>query len=201
MRNLLPTAALAAAVSCLALTPSLAQVQAEVQPRQGAAQQSQGAFQYVPAQQPNEWAANTLIGKAIENHQGERLGDVNNVIVNEKGDVVAVTIGVGGFLGIGEKDVGVPYDAIEFRLKTDRTAATTPRGTQTQTGQTGTQTQTGQVEPRQTDPATTPRAEDRNWNFAADQRNDVVLVLNATRAQLEAAPEYVWIDDRRGRTG
>jgi PRC-barrel domain len=51
----------------------------------------------------------------VENAQGENLGEINNVIINEKGDVVAAIIGVGGFLGIGEKNVGVPFDALEFR--------------------------------------------------------------------------------------
>ena len=47
--------------------------------------------------------------------KAENLGEINNVIINEKGDVVAAIIGVGGFLGIGEKNVGVPFDALEFR--------------------------------------------------------------------------------------
>ena len=37
------------------------------------------------------------------------------MIINEKGNVVAAVIGVGGFLGIGEKNVAVPFDALEFR--------------------------------------------------------------------------------------
>lgn len=52
---------------------------------------------------------------SAKNRDGETLGDINNVILNEKGNVVAATIGVGGFLGIGEEDVGVPFDNIDFR--------------------------------------------------------------------------------------
>ena len=55
------------------------------------------------------------IGRTVENANGDNLGEINNVIINEKGDVVAVVIGVGGFLGIGEKNVGVPFDELDFK--------------------------------------------------------------------------------------
>jgi hypothetical protein len=70
---------------------------------------------YITRQQPTDWTAEALIGRSVVNAQNENLGEINNVIVNEKGRVVALTIGVGGFLGIGEKDVGVPFEALEFR--------------------------------------------------------------------------------------
>ena len=72
-------------------------------------------IKYVTRQSPTDWSAQALIGRSVKNPNGETLGDINNVILNEKGDVVAVTIGVGGFLGIGEKDVGVPFDTLDFR--------------------------------------------------------------------------------------
>ena len=72
-------------------------------------------IKYITRQTPTDWTAEALIGRTVENDQGDNLGEINNVIINEKGDVVAVVIGVGGFLGIGEKNVGVPFDALDFR--------------------------------------------------------------------------------------
>ena len=58
-----------------------------------------------------------MISKTVQNTGGQSLGEINNVILNEKGKVVAVTIGVGGLLGLGEKDVGVPFDALKCARK------------------------------------------------------------------------------------
>jgi sporulation protein YlmC with PRC-barrel domain len=208
MSKFMTTTAAAALLAAVAVTPAIAQ---ETQPQQpGAQQQTQQQAQpagqqinYVQRQNENEWAANTLIGMNVENHQGENLGSINNVIVNEQGDVVAVTIGVGGFLGIGEKDVGVPYEAIEFRLDTDRTAATRTgaTGTADRTAQQPADGQTAQQQAaRPVNGETAQRTGDRTTMWGADQRDNVVLMLNATREQLEAAPEYVWLTDQ-DRTG
>ena len=59
--------------------------------------------------------ASEIVGKRVRNAAGDNLGEINNVIINEKGDVVAVVIGVGGFLGIGEKNVGVPFNELQFK--------------------------------------------------------------------------------------
>ncbi|TKT42616.1 photosystem reaction center subunit H, partial [Rhizobiaceae bacterium LC148] len=65
------------------------------------------------------------------NPNNESIGDVNDLIIEEDGGVVAAVVGVGGFLGIGEKDVAVPMDKItmsrdaennQVRLTTSETA-------------------------------------------------------------------------------
>ena len=129
------------------------------------------SFEYVPRQQPTDWTAQALIGRTVENDQGDNLGDINNVILNEKGDVVAVTIGVGGFLGIGEKNVGVPFEALDFRVD-DRSSEMTTRSD----------------EP-------TERKTDREARFDTEHSN-IRIVLNASKEQLEAAPEFVWLDEQ-----
>ena len=45
----------------------------------------------------------------------ENIGEINDVLINRNGQVVAVIIGVGGFLGIGEKDVAVPMSMLLFQ--------------------------------------------------------------------------------------
>jgi sporulation protein YlmC with PRC-barrel domain len=58
--------------------------------------------------------ASSLIGSTVYSAANENVGDVNDIIIGKDGKVQAVIIGVGGFLGLGEKDVAVPMDRITF---------------------------------------------------------------------------------------
>ena len=46
-----------------------------------------------------------------------KIGDIKDVLLDKSGQVVAVILGVGGFLGVGEKDVAVPFKAIRVTEK------------------------------------------------------------------------------------
>jgi sporulation protein YlmC with PRC-barrel domain len=46
-----------------------------------------------------------------------KIGEVTDVLVDKAGKVQALIVGVGGFLGIGEKDLAVPFSAVEFKSK------------------------------------------------------------------------------------
>jgi sporulation protein YlmC with PRC-barrel domain len=61
--------------------------------------------------------ATEIIGKQVYSSSAtdaEHIGDVNNLVVGERGEVAAVVIGVGGFLGIGEKNVAVNYAELQW---------------------------------------------------------------------------------------
>ncbi|MEM5501085.1 PRC-barrel domain-containing protein [Ahrensia kielensis] len=88
----------------------------------------------------NQMTSDDLIGSDIKNTAGESLGDVEQIIVSTEGDLAGIIVGVGGFLGIGEKSVAINFDAITF----------------------------------ETDP----------------DSGDTLLVLNSTKEELEAAPEF-----------
>ncbi len=49
--------------------------------------------------------------------QDDKIGDVNDVLLDKSGRITAVIVGVGGFLGVGEKDVAVPFTAIALKEK------------------------------------------------------------------------------------
>jgi sporulation protein YlmC with PRC-barrel domain len=68
---------------------------------------------FLTEQQGTEWMASSLIGSSIYNSADENLGDVNDIILNEDGSIHAVDIGVGGFLGIGEKNVAVAFNNLK----------------------------------------------------------------------------------------
>jgi sporulation protein YlmC with PRC-barrel domain len=52
-------------------------------------------------------------------NDAERVGEINDLVINEDGSVGAVIIGVGGFLGIGEKNVAVEYDLLQWTTAED----------------------------------------------------------------------------------
>jgi sporulation protein YlmC with PRC-barrel domain len=49
-----------------------------------------------------------------------KIGDVNDVLIDKQGQVTALMIGVGGFLGMGEKDVAVPFSSIRANVKDNK---------------------------------------------------------------------------------
>jgi len=61
--------------------------------------------------------ASNVIGKAIYNGQDETIGDVNDLIIGQSGRVEAVIVGVGGFLGLGEKDVKLAFDDLSMERR------------------------------------------------------------------------------------
>jgi hypothetical protein len=63
-------------------------------------------------QDKNSILASTLIGSTVYSPDNQKVGDINDVIVGLDGKVEGVVIGVGGFLGLGEKDVAVKMDQI-----------------------------------------------------------------------------------------
>jgi sporulation protein YlmC with PRC-barrel domain len=59
-------------------------------------------------------SASDFMGKRVYTRNGDDIGEVNDLIVTDNGGVQAVVLGVGGFLGIGEKDVAVSMASIEM---------------------------------------------------------------------------------------
>jgi sporulation protein YlmC with PRC-barrel domain len=74
-----------------------------------------------------EWRASKLIGVNVYNEANEKIGDINDVILDSSGKVENVVLGVGGFLGMGEHYVAVTYDKLKWSNEPPRstTASTT----------------------------------------------------------------------------
>ncbi|APE45335.1 hypothetical protein BOO69_06310 [Sulfitobacter alexandrii] len=60
----------------------------------------------------NTILADDLIGTNVYSTAGENIGEIDDLIVNLDGSVEGAVIGVGGFLGIGEKWVAVAMDSL-----------------------------------------------------------------------------------------
>lgn len=53
-----------------------------------------------------------LMGADISTTGDEDVGSVDDLIIDDDGQIVAVVVGVGGFLGMGQKDVAIGWDDV-----------------------------------------------------------------------------------------
>ena len=62
----------------------------------------------------DQWRASKLMGLDIYNDQNEKLGDINEILLDKSGKIDSVIIGVGGFLGVGSREIKVTMDKLKF---------------------------------------------------------------------------------------
>ncbi|MFN2289146.1 MAG: PRC-barrel domain-containing protein [Chromatocurvus sp.] len=67
---------------------------------------------YLSAAPADGTHASNLIGAEVKTTNDEEVGSVSDLIIDDKGQVVAIVVGVGGFLGMGEKDVAIGWDDV-----------------------------------------------------------------------------------------
>lgn len=121
IRTLLTTTALAAllATGAIAQEATTSTTTTTEAPAAGADMVMQG-YQFVDT----DGLASRLIGFPIYTSaaaDAEKLGEINDLVINESGDVAAVIVGVGGFLGVGEKNVAVDYTQLQWVAAADNT--------------------------------------------------------------------------------
>lgn len=61
-----------------------------------------------------DWRASKVAGLSVYNDKNESVGSINDMLMDKSGAIKAVVIGIGGFLGVGEHLVAVPYDKVKF---------------------------------------------------------------------------------------
>lgn len=83
------------------------------------AQAAKPVVSFVTEQPSGEWLAHVFFGAKVQNATGEVIGDINDLVFNHSGQISTVVIGAGGVLGVGEKDVAVPYSALSFKSGAD----------------------------------------------------------------------------------
>ena len=129
------------------------------------------------------WRASKLIGLNVYNEANEKLGDINELILDKNGKVNAVVIGIGGFLGMGEHDIAVSMEKLKFVEEPVRTSAAAPATTtrETTTGAVNAPANT-------TTTATTARTADLN-DWTPDH-----AMMSGTKDQLKALPQFKYSD-------
>jgi ribosomal 30S subunit maturation factor RimM len=61
-----------------------------------------------------EWRASKLVHVDVYNEANEKIGDINDVILDRSGKVAKVILGVGGVLGLGERYVAIAFDKLKW---------------------------------------------------------------------------------------
>jgi sporulation protein YlmC with PRC-barrel domain len=138
------------------------------------------------------WRASKLIGLDVYNEANEKLGDINELIVDKDGKINAVVIGVGGFLGMGEHDIAITIDKLKFVEEAVRTSSTAPAKTERRETTTGAATS-----PTTTAPAATTTTTTTTSASTTTTSNDWVpdhAVMSGTKDQLKAMPQFKYSD-------
>ena len=65
----------------------------------------------------NSFTVTKYYKQSVYDTAKDKIGSVDDVIVNDNGQVTGFMVGVGGFLGAGEKDVAVPFTAVRAEMK------------------------------------------------------------------------------------
>ncbi len=102
MKNFLPGIALAVLLASAVTCPSFA---------------VEESTQFVTAVPSDALSISTYYNEDVYDNQDNKIGDVNDILLDKDGRVSTVIIGVGGLLGVGEKDVAVPFSALKVAEK------------------------------------------------------------------------------------
>jgi sporulation protein YlmC with PRC-barrel domain len=125
------------------------------------------------------WRASKLVGLSVYNEKNESVGSINDMLTDKNGKIVAVVIGVGGFLGVGEHLVAVPFDKVKFSTEPvvySGAATAPPAAGGAGSRPAGSTTTTGAA-------TTAPAAKPNPW--WPDH-----AIYNATKDELKAMPEF-----------
>lgn len=74
---------------------------------------------FISAAPANSMRAKELIGARVRTSADEEVGSVNDLVINEKGDITAVVVGVDGLLGMSQKNVAVSWEKVESSITSD----------------------------------------------------------------------------------
>lgn len=79
--------------------------------------QSENANTFVNERRADQWLSSGLRAKNVYDRADAKIGSINDLVIDRDGRVAAIVIGVGGFLGIGEKNVGVPFQDVKVSMR------------------------------------------------------------------------------------
>jgi PRC-barrel domain protein len=82
--------------------------------------QETGKGQFVSQQMPDQMLASKFKGTDVIGTDNQKIGDVTDVLFDKDSKVLAYVIGVGGFLGIGSKDVALSPTSFQVQPATDK---------------------------------------------------------------------------------
>ena len=78
-----------------------------------AAKPEAGSAKFVNSQRADQFLASKFKGTNVVGNDNEKIGDVSDILFDKNGKIEAYVLGVGGFLGIGAKDVALAPSAFQ----------------------------------------------------------------------------------------
>jgi sporulation protein YlmC with PRC-barrel domain len=158
--------------TALLATAASAQTPTTTTDRANTASASTSSFQ-------GDWRASKIVGLSVYNDANESVGSINDLLTDKSGNIKAVVLSVGGFLGVGAHMVAVPFDKVKF---VNEPVAYT--GTAGAPGGTGNRPSTS--------PSTTTGASTTNAAPASAPNPWYPdhAVFNSTKEELKAMPEF-----------
>jgi len=125
------------------------------------------------------WSGAKLIGLDVYNESNESLGSISDLLVDRSGNVKGVVIGVGGFLGVGEHLVALPFDRIRFVSEPVAPTGAAGAGNMTGSRPEESTTTTGAAS------AVPGASQGKPHSWSPDH-----AVISATKEQLKAIPQF-----------
>jgi sporulation protein YlmC with PRC-barrel domain len=119
-----------------------------------------------------DWRASKIVGLSVYNDKNESVGSINDLITDKNGNIKAVVLGVGGFLGVGEHLVAVPFDKIKFVNEPVAYSDNEPHSRPSPSTTTGSA-------------STSPASSSKSNPWYPDH-----ALFNATKDELKAMPEF-----------
>ena len=68
----------------------------------------------------DSWTITNYYKQDVYDKAQNTVGKIDDVLMDKSGKVTALMVGVGGFLGVGEKDVALPFDAVHSEKKNNK---------------------------------------------------------------------------------
>jgi len=106
LKKLMLTTALSAAVATAAFAQAPGSSNSP-SPAPAARSQSSGKTNFVASQKPDQWLATKFKGTDVVGADNQKIGDVSDILFDKTGKIDAFVVSVGGFLGMGSKEVAL----------------------------------------------------------------------------------------------
>ena len=68
----------------------------------------------------DSWTVTNYYKQDVYDKGQNSVGKIDDVLIDKSGKITALIVGVGGFLGAGEKDVALPFSAVSAEKKNDK---------------------------------------------------------------------------------
>ena len=118
-----------------------------------------------------QWRSSKLVGVGIYNDANDKIGEIEELIVDKSGKVENVILGVGGFLEIGEHYVSVTYDKLKWVNEPVKTSSAPSESSKSTVG-------------------TSANGANRSVRAANETWYPDHAVYNVTKDQLKALPQF-----------